>query len=207
MPKFAKGSPEAVQFMKDLRAKRGSKRPINTHKQVSKEHIQNIVNEALEKYYMTGTPIVEIPSQVVNVDKSGNAKLVTTLTKAGNLKKVNGENVIKLESGDDLVVQTKGTKYNEAVNVPSQTIVHKPHEKTTRKKIVPTVKESNDEAIEMKHENIPIQKITHNPKQKTIRRASIQPCTDIIEVGNVDIEPLKKTTKSTQKIIKTRPKN
>ncbi len=155
---------------------------------------------------MSGTPIVEIPSQVVNVDKSGNAKLVTTLTKARNLKKVNGENVIKLESGDDLVVQTKGTKYNEAVNLPSQTIVHKPHEKTTRKKIVPTVKESNDEAIEIENENIPIQKITHNPKQKTIRRASIQPYTDIIEVGNVDIEPLKKTTKSTQKI-KTRPKN
>jgi hypothetical protein len=85
MPKFAKGSPEAVQFMKDLRAKRGSKRLISTHKQVSKDHIQNIVNEALEKYYMTGTPIVEIPSQVVNVDKSGNAKLIDTLTKAGNL--------------------------------------------------------------------------------------------------------------------------
>jgi hypothetical protein len=59
----------------------------------------------------------------------------------------------------------------------------------------------------MEIENIRIQKITHNPKQKTIRRASIQPYTDIIEVGNVDIEPLNKTTKSTQKIIKTRPKN
>ena len=59
----------------------------------------------------------------------------------------------------------------------------------------------------MKNENIPIQKITHNPNQKTIRRASIQPYTDIIEVENVDIESLKKTTKSTQKIIKTRPKN
>jgi len=42
MPKFEKGSPEAIQYMKDLRAKRGTnKRPISTHKEVSKEHIQN----------------------------------------------------------------------------------------------------------------------------------------------------------------------
>ena len=94
MPKFVKGSPEAAQFMKELREKRGTKKPMNTHKQVSKEHIQNIVNEALEKYYMSGTPIVEIPSQVVKVDKSGNEKLIDTLTKSGNLKKINGDNLV-----------------------------------------------------------------------------------------------------------------
>ncbi len=48
MPKFAKGSPEAIQFMKELRKRRGNKRPITTNKQASKEHIQNIVNEALK---------------------------------------------------------------------------------------------------------------------------------------------------------------
>ena len=70
MPKFEKGSPDTIQFMKDLRAKRGTnKRPMTTHKQVSKEHIQEIFNEALEKYYMSGTPVVEVPSQVVKVDK------------------------------------------------------------------------------------------------------------------------------------------
>ncbi len=59
---------------------------------------------------MVSTPVVvvEVPSQVVKVDKSGNGKLIDTLTKAGNLKKVDGENVIKLETGDNLVVKTEG---------------------------------------------------------------------------------------------------
>ena len=203
MPKFEKGSLEMKNYMAELRAKRGTnKRPMTTHKQVSKEHIQEIVNEALEKYYMSGTPVVEVPSQVVKVDNKNNPKIVDTFTKAGNLKK----DVIKIEPGDDLVVQTKGKKYNEAVNLPPQTRVHKLHEKTTRKKITPTIKESNDDDIEMKNEFIPVQKIIHHPQHKTIKRASIEPYTDIIEVGNVDIEPLKKTTMPTQKISKTRPK-
>jgi PKD repeat protein len=113
MPKFIKGSPEAAQFMKDLRAKRGTK--TSTHKAIKKEHIKEIVSEALEKYYMSGTAVVEVPSQVVKVDNAGNVKLIDTLTKAGNLKKVNGENVIKINSGDDLVIQTKVKKYNETV--------------------------------------------------------------------------------------------
>ncbi len=48
----------------------------------------------------------------------------------------------------------------------------------------------------MKNEIIPTQKITHHPHQKTIRRASIEPYSDIIEVSNVDIEPMKKNTTS-----------
>ena len=97
MPKFEKGSIEMKNHMAALRAKRGTnKRPISTHKEVSKEHIQNIVNEALEKYYMSGTPIVETPSQVVKVDNAGNAKLIDTLTKSGDLKKFNGDNVLNL---------------------------------------------------------------------------------------------------------------
>ena len=56
MPKFAKGSPEMKTYMADLRAKRGTtNRPITTNKRVSKEHIQNIVNEALEKYFLDST--------------------------------------------------------------------------------------------------------------------------------------------------------
>ena len=190
MPKFSKGSPEMKNHMAELRAKRGTK--TSTHKTVKKEHIKEIVSEALEKYYMSGTPVVEVPSQVVKVDNAGNAKLINTLTKAGNLKKVNGENVIKINSGDDLVIQTKGKKYNEAVNLPSETIVHQTHEKKTRNKIIPTEKEFNEEVIEMKNENIPTQKIKYNSNQKKIRRASIEPYSDIIEFGNVDIEPLKK---------------
>ena len=88
MPKFEKGSIEMKNYMAEIRAKRGTtKRPISTHKEVSKEHIQNIVNEALEKYYMVSTPIVEVPEKLVTINKNGKAKLIDTLTKSGNLKK------------------------------------------------------------------------------------------------------------------------
>ena len=50
MPKFEKGSVEMKNYMAGLRAKRGEKRPTTTNKQVSKEHIKEIMNEALEKY-------------------------------------------------------------------------------------------------------------------------------------------------------------
>ncbi len=55
----------------------------------------------------------------------------------------------------------------------------------------------------MKNEFIPTQKIKHHPHQKTIRRASIEPYSDIIEVGNVDIEPMKKNTTTSEKIRKS----
>ncbi|MEI7670129.1 MAG: hypothetical protein WCJ33_08610 [Pseudomonadota bacterium] len=205
MPKFEKGSIEMKNYMAGLRAKRGEKRPITTNKQVSKEHIKEIMNEALEKYYMVSTPVGEVPSQVVKVDKSGNGKLIDTLTKAGNLKKIDGENVIKLEPGNHLVVKTEGKKYNDAVNIPTHTIVHKPEQKKTRAKIIGTEKEFND-VIDVKNENIPIQKIIHNHHQKVGRRQKIEPYTDIIEEPNVDIEPLIKKTIPTTKISKTRAK-
>ena len=138
MPKFVKGSIEAKNYMAEMRAKRGTQPKVE--KTDSKEHIKRVVNEALENYFISGTPIIEVPNKVVKVDKSGNAKLVTTLTKAGNLKKVNGENVIKLESGDDLVIKTTGKKYNDVVNIPTHTIVHKSEAKKTRKNIIPTEK-------------------------------------------------------------------
>ena len=42
------------------------------------------------------------------------------------MKKVNGESVIKLESGNDLIVKNKGRQYHdsEVVNIPKQTITH-----------------------------------------------------------------------------------
>ena len=128
MPKFEKGSIEMKNYMAELRAKKGiTKKPTSTHKQVSKEHIQNIVNDALEKYYLASSPIVEVPEKLVTI-KNGKAKLINTLTKAGNLKKIDGENVIKLETGENLVVKTEGNKYNAdeiLKTIPSQTIVHK----------------------------------------------------------------------------------
>ena len=70
---------------------------------------------------MAGSAVVEVPEKVVNVDKKGNAKIVDTLTKSGSLKRINGKSVIKLESGDDLIIKNKGRQYHdsEVVNVPT----------------------------------------------------------------------------------------
>ncbi len=136
MQKFEKGSIEMKNYMAEIRAKRGTtNRPITTNKQVSKEHIQNIVNKALEKYFLVSTPVVEVPEKLVTINKNGKAKLIDTLTKAVNFKKVDGENVIKLEAVDNLVVKTVGNKYNAdeiLKTIPSQTIVHKTVQKTQR---------------------------------------------------------------------------
>ncbi len=56
----------------------------------------------------------------------------------------------------------------------------------------------------MKNENIPTQKIKHSPRQKKERRASIEPYSEIIEVGNIDIEPLKKEKIRNKRTVKPR---
>ena len=71
------------------------------------------MNEALEKYYMVSTPVVEVPDKVIKIIDKGDPKIIDTLTKAGNLKKVDGLNVIKLEPAQELNIKTKGKKYNE----------------------------------------------------------------------------------------------
>ena len=102
--------------------------------------------------------------------------------------------------------------YNDVIdvnneNIPKSKILHNPQTiKRTRPQTLATTKDYNDDVFEMENENIPIQKILHNPQSKTMRRPIQEPYTDIIEVGNVDIKPLKKTTMSTQKITKTKPK-
>ena len=100
------------------------------------------------------------------------------------------------------MIITTGKKYNDVVNIPTHTIVHKSEAKKTRKNIIPTEKEFND-ILDVKNEMIPIQKIIHTPHHK-VKRDSIEPYNDIIEVDNIEIEPLIKKITSTKK---TRPKN
>jgi hypothetical protein len=60
-----------------------------------------------------------------------------TFTKSGTLKKVDGESVIKLEPGNDLIVKTKGRQFNDSsiVNIPTEIITHnKPIKKSRHKK-------------------------------------------------------------------------
>ena len=87
MPKFEKGSEEAKAHMKSLRDARKQSKPL-TDLQISrnnkKDEVKNILNDALETYFMTGTAIVEVPNKIVKVDKKGNAKIMDTLTKTGN---------------------------------------------------------------------------------------------------------------------------
>ena len=85
---------------------------------------------------MAGSAVVEVPDKIVNVDKKGNAKIMDKLTKSGNLKKVNGESVIKLEAGDDLIVKNKGRQFQHSpvVNIPTQTITHNKSNKSNRNK-------------------------------------------------------------------------
>ena len=82
MPKFPKGSEEAKQHMKELRERRKNK-PL-TESQISrnnkKNEVQGILNEALDKYYMAGSGVVEVPEKVVQLNKNGNPKIVDTLT-------------------------------------------------------------------------------------------------------------------------------
>ena len=59
MPKFVKGSIEAKNYMSEMRAKRGLKPKVD--KTDSKEHIKRVVNEALENYFIFGTPVIEVP--------------------------------------------------------------------------------------------------------------------------------------------------
>ena len=127
MPKFEKGSPEAIEYMRTLRERRKN-RPL-TELQIirnnKKIEVQNILNEALDKYSMAGSAVVEVPDKIVNVDNKGNAKIIDTLTKTGNLKKVKGESVIKLEAGNDLIVKTKGKRFKDSsivINTPDDNI-------------------------------------------------------------------------------------
>ena len=153
MPKFEKGSPEAIEHMRILRERRKNK-PL-TESQISRNNkkleVQGILNEALDKYYMAGSAVVEVPEKIVNVDKKGNAKIVDTLTKSGNLKKVKGESVIKLEAGNDLIVKNKGRQYHdsEVVNIPKQTITHNKSNKSNRNKTIDGIEKNDDDLIEI----------------------------------------------------------
>ena len=81
MPKFEKGSPEAIEYMRTLRERRKNK-PL-TESQINRNNkkieVQGIWNEALDKYYMAGSAVVEVPEKVVQLNKNGNPKIVDTL--------------------------------------------------------------------------------------------------------------------------------
>ena len=118
MPKFEKGSEEAKAHMKELRERRKNKtsnesstqepvepkeRIIPTKKprkpRVKKDKIQAVVKDAIDKLFLEGTAEITLPNQVIKM-QDGNPKLIDTLTKTGNLKKVDGHKVIDLKTND-----------------------------------------------------------------------------------------------------------
>jgi len=191
MPKFEKGSEEAKEHMRILRERRQA-RPL-TELQISrnnkKNEVKNILNDALETYFMAGSAIVEVPEKVVKLDKKGNTKIIKTLTKSGNLTKVNGESVIKLESGNDLIVKNKGRKFNDAVNLPTTTITHNKPIKTNRIKKPDDDKIEND-TIEIDNIEIEPEKIIHNKPIKKSRSKKI-PDDDKVLNDIIDFETKK----------------
>ena len=121
MPKFEKGSEAAKEYMKMLREKRAAKpkeerKPKEKKHKISKEKVQEIVKDAIDKYFLTGSATITVPDKVVKIDNKGHPKLVDTLTKSGNLKTVNGDKVINLESDKEvknIVVSDVGTRLKD----------------------------------------------------------------------------------------------
>ena len=137
---------------------------------------------------MAGSAVVEVPDKIVNVDKKGNAKIIDALTKTGNLKKVKGESVIKLETGNDLIVKNKGMQFHDSpvVNIPTQTITNDKPIKSKRSKKIEGIEKNDDDLIEIK--NIDIQP----EKTKDVERNKLRNEFDELEnKGNELIEQLK----------------
>ena len=193
MPKFEKGSEAAKEHMRLLRERRLAK-PL-TELQISrnnkKNEVKNILNDALETYFMAGSAIVEVPDKIVKVDKKGNAQIMDTLTKSGNLKKVNGESVIKLEPGKDLIIKSKGKQFNDSdiVNIPTTSITHNKPNKKTRNKKEDDEKIIND-TIEIDNIEIEPEKIIHNKPIKKSRSKKI-PDDDKILNDTIDFDNIK----------------
>jgi hypothetical protein len=125
MPKFEKGSEAAKEYMKMLREKRAAKpkeerKPKEKKHKISKDKVQEIVKDAIDKYFLTGTATITVPDKVVKIDTKGHPKLIDTLTQSGNLKTVNGDKVINLESDKEvknIVVSDVGTRLKDKSNL------------------------------------------------------------------------------------------
>jgi len=146
---------------------------------------------------MAGSAVVEVTEKIVNVDKKGNAKIVDTLTKSGALKKVNGKSVIKLESGNDLVVKNKGRQYHdsEVVNIPKQTITQNKSNKSNRNKTIDGIEKNDDDLIEINNVDLQPEKIIHHKPNKKSRNKKTPDddliINDTIDFNDENIEPSK----------------
>ena len=106
---------------------------IKTRKNTNKKKVvlqkgQNIPKEAIDKYFLANTAEMFVPDKVVNVDNNGKIKLVKTLTKKKNIKKIKGKPVIKLEDKNinGIVINQEGEKLmNRSKNLLSDIIQQK----------------------------------------------------------------------------------
>lgn len=79
-----------------------------TKKQIKAEEKE----KKMQKLYVATIPTIEVPEKMVSI-VDGKTKIINTLTKSGNLKKVKKKSVIKLEPSTDFNIKT-GKKYHEA---------------------------------------------------------------------------------------------
>ena len=149
---------------------------------------------------MVSTPIVEVPDKVIKIDNKGDPKLIDTLTKAGNLKKVDGQNVIQLEPAKELSIKTKGKKYNE-VDKDSNLFKSNPHIKNLQEDIQNLESKFLDEKDAEEKKNL-IKSIKTN--KQTMKRMIYDSQNDD-KKEEPDVKP-DSTTINETKISKTRPK-
>ncbi len=81
-------------------------------KKVKLEKGQNIPKEAIDKYFVANTAEIFVPDKVVSIDDEGKIKLLKTLTKKKNIKKIKGKPVIKFydKNIDGIVINQEGEK-------------------------------------------------------------------------------------------------
>jgi hypothetical protein len=85
---------------------------IKTRINTNPKKPQKIPKEAIDKYFIANTAEIFVPDKVVDIDNEGKIKLVKTLTKKKNIKKIKGKPVIKFDDKNinNIVINQEGGK-------------------------------------------------------------------------------------------------
>lgn len=71
---------------------------VKIPKKVKLQKGEEIPMELLKNYYIVGTPGLQVPAKLVDIAKNGKIKLVDTLTKTKNIKRIKGKPVISIST-------------------------------------------------------------------------------------------------------------
>jgi hypothetical protein len=68
--------------------------------------VKEISKDTIDKYFLENSAVITVPDKVVKMD-NGFPQLIDTLTKTGNFKKIKGNSVIKVKSGETGLIKVK----------------------------------------------------------------------------------------------------